>query len=89
MDELYIDEFGNPLDMDDVFDDDSDLPDELFDLPEDEFNKKMEELEDEMLKKCLDDEYEEYKNGEVKSVKSHELAYYEHLLNDHSEEINN
>ena len=89
MDELYTDEFGEPLSEDDILDSYDDIPDEWYSLPEDEFNKKMEELEDEMLKKCLDDEYEEYKNGEVKSVKSHELAYYEHLLNDHSEEINN
>lgn len=83
MDELYTDRFGEPLSEDDILDSYDDIPDEWYSLPENEFDKKMEELEDEMLKNFLDDEYEEYK------IKSHELVYYEHLLNDHSEEINN
>ena len=47
MDEFYTDQFGEPLDEDDIFDV-WDLPEEFYDLSEDEFCQKVDEYYEEL-----------------------------------------
>ena len=46
MDEIYTDQFGEPLSEDDIIDGRSNIPEEYFNLPEDEFVEKVDELFD-------------------------------------------